>query len=414
MILIYKLVFLIIFILAFPFLFLFPRIRKTIPSRLYPSSNTTVQYESIWFHGASAGDILSIKPIIDIFYNESSKTYNILITSNTESGRDIVKRYFPEDVRFAFMPFDIPFSVRKFLRIYRPKLLFIEASEFWPVIIHSAYNAGTRIILLNGNIKKERLLLYRMLSFLSSNPFKRFELMIVRNKESAESALHLGVEKDRIVICGNTKYQNVFKMKSAGIPPLLIKRFSNIRHLVVFGSIHYEEEEEISKTISRLTSAIDDISIVIAPRHMERVQQLIKVISSKGISVSMFSENKNTRIIILDTIGDLFYIYSFAYVAFVGGSLFDRGGHNLLEPAVWGVPVITGRYIRNYEDIARELLGSGLIIIDNAERLTEVIVEIIKDENEREKLSSLLSERINTIKSDFLNLETTLKERFLP
>ncbi len=413
MIFVYKVIFTILFFLFFPVLFLFPRIRGTIFKRLYIKKPEVDVRDCIWFHGASAGDILSIKPVIDVYLEKNKGDYNVLITSNTESGREIVKRYYAERVRFEYLPFDIPFSVSRFLRSFRPIILFVEASEFWPVIIHHAYKRGIKIVLINGNIKKERLFVYKLLSYISSNLFARYDLMIVRNEESRDSAIALGVDKERIIICTNTKYHSVFSMKSREIPSHVRDRFVNIKKLIVFGSIHYEEEEEILKAVQTLISGSDDIMIVIAPRHLERVTQIIKSLSSRGISSCKFSDNQSSsRVIILDTIGDLFYIYSFAYTAFVGGSICDLGGHNVLEPAIWGVPVITGKYMRNFEDIVKYLLGYGLVMVDSSDRLIDVILEILGDNEKRESLSALLLERVNALSNELSSFEAILKERF--
>ncbi len=417
MILIYEIIFQILFILFFPFLFLFPRIKNTIFSRLYLIKTDNKEGESIWFHGASAGDILSIKPVIDYFYVRYKGRFNIIVSANTESGRDVVKRYFPSDIKFFYMPFDIPRSIERFMNRIRPRILFIEAAEFWPVLINRAAKRNIRIVLLNGNIKREKLFFYKLLSMVSSNPFKKYELMIVRNQESADSAKSLGLDKEKIIICANTKYKNVFDMKNMTIPEGVVKRFGNIKNFIVFGSVHYEEEEMVLKAAVSLIEQLDDIRVVIAPRHLERTEPLIRKIaffdSIKKITVSRFSKKgEDSRIILLDTIGDLFYIYSYARVAFVGGSLVDKGGHNILEPAVWGVPTITGKYVRNYEDMVRYLVGFGLIVVYEGENLADVILDIVNNPQKREDLSQRLLNKMLQIKSEFSDIEEIFNSRF--
>jgi|GEM_PF-985377 len=420
MIHIYKILFSILFVILLPILFLFPRIRETFFERIYLKRHPTSGRESIWFHGASAGDILSIRPIIDMYYQRYRDRFDILITSNTTSGRDIVKRYFPSDIIFRYMPFDIPIFIRNFLSIYRPRMLFVEAAEFWPVLIHYASKKGVRILLVNGNIKRERVFVYRLLSILSSNPFKKYDLIIVRNDESMESAIQLGVDKSRLIICTNTKYKNVFDMKSAEIPERLRVRFKDIGRLIVFGSIHYEEEDSIIQVIKELLSKDIEIRILVAPRHMERIEPLMKRLKSEtknidrgNLIVARFSEDKReANIIVLDTIGDLFYIYSFSTVAFVGGSLRDMGGHNILEPAIWGVPTITGRFVKNYEDIVRILLGFGLIVVEDTNTLSGLLYDIIMDNNKRERLSNSLLERLSLIREEFSSVDEILERGF--
>jgi 3-deoxy-D-manno-octulosonic-acid transferase len=304
------------------------------------------------------------------------------------------------------------------LKIYRPRILFVEASEFWPVIINRAYLFGTKIVLLNGNIKREKLLFYKILSLISSNPFKKYELMVVRNPESFDSAKYLGVEESRLIVCINTKYKSVFDMKERGISEDIQKRFRDISKLVVFGSIHYEEEEEILATIAELIKTDSDVIILLAPRHLERVEYLIKklntqIFKNQNIASRFTDGQTDTRVIVLNTIGDLFYIYPFAKVAFVGGSLTDRGGHNIFEPAVWGVPVITGKYVRNYEDIVRFLLGFGLITVNNGKELFEVLIEILNNEEKRKNLTLMLKERVALIQEDLVNIEDMFLSRFV-
>ncbi|MCX7957895.1 MAG: hypothetical protein N3B13_02520 [Deltaproteobacteria bacterium] len=416
MIRIYEFVFLFLFMLSFPFLFLFPRVRNTVFKRLYLSERKISDRDSVWFHGASAGDILSLKPVIDFYYRKYRERYNIVVTSNTESGRDIVKRFFPGDVFFAYLPFDIFFSVQNFLKIYRPVMLFVEASEFWPVLIDRTYKKGVRIVLINGNIKKEKKYLYMLLSFLASGLFEKYELMIMRNEESLACAKYLGADENKVLLCTNTKYKNVFSMKENGFPEGLKEAFGSFKRLIVFGSVHYEEEDEILYVTNKLLETFRDIKIVIAPRHLERTEPLIRKIKMSGMtkqfSVSRFTgKDYSSDVLILDTIGDLFYIYSFATVAFVGGSLADRGGHNVLEPSVWGVPVITGKYVRNYEDIVKLLLGYGLIIAGGREELLDVISEILRDDERRKSLSEMLNSRISLIRKEFGYIETIFETR---
>ncbi|MGC8926732.1 MAG: 3-deoxy-D-manno-octulosonic acid transferase [Myxococcota bacterium] len=415
MIRVYEIVFLILFILFFPFLFLFSRVRSTVFKRLFFNRLDEAERESIWFHGASAGDILSIKPIIDLFYSKYRDRYNILITSNTESGRDIVLRYLPSDVIFSYLPFDIFISVNNFLKKYRPKVLLVESSEFWPVLIDRSYRFGARIVLINGNIKREKVLYYKFLAMISSNPFLKYELMILRNSESYEMARYLGVDESHLLISTNTKYKNVFDMKDKGIPDEIQKRFGNISRMIVFGSVHYEEEEEIIRVIYRLVKVDESVRIIFAPRHIERVEQIIKRFNALNLAQRVCKFTERTRdadIIVLNTIGDLFYIYPFARLAFVGGSLADRGGHNVLEPAVWGVPVITGRYVRNFEEIVRSLLGFGLIMVNDENELYNSIVELLNDEEKRRHLSQMISEKTEKMRGDFVNIEELFLSRF--
>lgn len=418
MIRLYEIFFFILFIIFFPFLFLFPRIRNTVFKRLFFGKKNQDGRESIWFHGASAGDILAIKPVIELFYKKYKERYDILITSNTESGKEIVAKYLPSDVLFSYLPFDVFISVNNFLRRYRPRILFVEASEFWPVLINRAYLFGTKIVLLNGNIKREKLIFYKILLLISSNPFKKYELMVVRNPESFDSAKYLGVEESRLIVCINTKYKSVFDMKERGVTEDIQKRFRDISKLVVFGSIHYEEEEEILYTVSELIKTDSDVTILLAPRHLERVEYLIKklntqIFKNQNIASRFTDGQTDTRVIVLNTIGDLFYIYPFAKAAFVGGSLTDRGGHNIFEPAVWGVPVITGKYVRNYEDIVRFLLGFGLITVNNGRELFEVVIEILNNEKKRENLSLMLKEKVALIQKDLVNIEDMFLSRFV-
>ncbi|MCX7944885.1 MAG: hypothetical protein N2746_10305 [Deltaproteobacteria bacterium] len=415
MMIIYETLFTILFIILFPALFLFPRIRNTIFDRLYIFKKEKGTISSIWFHGASAGDILSIKPVIEFFYNRYKRDYGILISSNTESGRDIVRKFFPSDIKFAYLPFDLSFSINRFLEAYKPVVLFVEASEFWPILVHRLSKNGIKIILINGNIKKESLLFYKILAYLTSNMFGKYTMMIVRNEESANMARLLGVDEKKILVCTNTKYKSVIDMQRKDIHQNLRLRFQNIGRVVVFGSIHYEEEDDVIYVVERLVSEFDDIKIIVAPRHLERKEHMRKKLrminTPREIIVSYFTdEHSDFDIMIVDTIGDLFYLYSFASVAFVGGSLCDRGGHNVLEPAAWGVPVLTGRNVRNYEDIVKTLLGFGLILVNNREELFATMSEILRNDLHRKRLSDLISSKVLELEKEFSKVESILEQ----
>ncbi|MEW6680711.1 MAG: glycosyltransferase N-terminal domain-containing protein [bacterium] len=314
----------------------------------------------IWIHCASVGEIAGIKPFIDEL--RKTRSLSIIVSTITKTG-DQVARGFGEIA--IYLPIDFSFIIRSVLKRLSPKILIIQERELWPNLIREAKRQGIKIALINGRISEKSKKRYLAVSSLMKGVISCFDLFLMQTEDDKNRIKELGPENDKIFITGNTKFDWLYK----DIPDIKLK-FED-KNIIVFGSIREREEEIILKCAKRLVLE-KKVSVVIAPRHIDRASIILK---NKGfIRRSSASYVPSCSIVILDTIGELRSFYKKAKITFVGGSLFPYGCHNLIEPAILGKPVLFGRYPDNFKDCANSLKKDkgGFEISDEASLFSQI------------------------------------------
>ncbi|WP_461828690.1 3-deoxy-D-manno-octulosonic acid transferase [Aquifex sp.] len=286
----------------------------------------------LWIHTASVGEFNTALPLI----RELKKEHNILITYSSPRAREYLENFSREYDALYPLPADLPFLIRKFEERIKPKALIILERELWPFLIKST---KAKKILINAYTKGS--LLEKILA-------KEFSLIITRRKKDAEIFRRFGAKK--VISCGNLKLIYEHTPRSLNLPE---------GNYIVAGSTHEGEEEIILKAFKELN--LGDIKLIIAPRHVERSNKVKELSESLGLKTSLYSENENPwEVLVVDRLGLLRDLYAHAKVAIVGGTFVPVGGHNLLEPAYYKVPVVFGKFTRKVEDLKEVLLSLGL------------------------------------------------------
>ena len=334
----------------------------------------------VWLHGASAGDLQALAPMIGRF-RERFPDARIVLSTITDTGRTMVEQRLRSQVDgVVYAPWDLPGATRRALRAMRPDLLVLEYAEIWPNLIHAAHRAGSRVVLTNGRFSPDRLRGYRTLFTLFGNPLAELDLLLMREDEEAERALSLGAPLDRVWVTGNTKFDGL----SVPVPSTEDDALRTALGLpgdalvLMGGSTHEGEEELLLSVWERLRATHPGLRLVLAPRYVDRSARVQSLAQARGVEVGRRTVGPaGAPVMVLDTIGELARAYRLATVVFVGGSFTPRGGQNILEPAAQGRPVLFGPRMENFRDSVQVLLGRGGIQVADPEQLYRVLSELL-------------------------------------
>lgn len=356
----------------------------------------------IWLHGASAGDLLSLKPMLRELRARLPEAC-LVVTTITNSGIEMARRRLAEADVILYAPYDLPGATRRTVRRLRPDLLVLEYTEIWPNLIRAAHRAGARIALTNGRFNPEKLGRYRLLFRAIGDPLRAIDGFLMRSDEEAEHALALGAAPDRVWVTGNTKFDALVLEAGAGREEALRAEMGldPARRVFMAGSTHEGEEEPILRVFARLRERHPDLQLVIAPRYLERAGRILALAVEAGLGVRLRSAGAaagSAPVTVLDTIGELAAAYRLATLVFVGGSFVRRGGQNVLEPAAQGRPVLFGPHMENFKDSVQVLQGRGGIQVAGPDALFKVADELLSRPDQLAELGALARQAVGSIR----------------
>ena len=309
--------------------------------------------ETIWIHGASVGEILSIIPIIKEL-EKDKKIKKILLTSSTTSSASVVLKFKFKKTVHQYYPLDINFLTKFFINYWKPKIAIFVDSEVWPNMYKNLYRKKIPLILLNARITKKSFNRWKFFPNFSKAIFSKITLALPQNSETKKYLHLLGVKN--IKIAGNLKYFGNLEKKK--IKNNLSNKFYK-RNIWCAASTHKEEEKFIGRVHNELRSEIKNLITIIIPRHINRTKSIINELSGIGLNYQLHSENKkikkNTDIYLVDTYGEAIKFYLLSKLTFLGGSLVKHGGQNPLEPAREGNYILYGPNISNFKEVYKML-----------------------------------------------------------
>jgi len=327
--------------------------------------------KNIHFHAVSVGEVLSIKKILKEL---SKKNKNISLSIGTGAGyRLAFDRYKKYVDKILFSPLDLWFSVRSFVNNVNPRLFIVVEAEFWFNLYYFLNKKRIPIWLINFRVSNKKN--YLRFKFYYKRVFSYVDKFFVPENEDKRFLLKFGVKEEKIIITGNLKI-DISLERTVDINKEGIKQSLNIKNnkkILVCGSTFWDEEKRLLKFLKKFTSKW---KILLAPRHIERSNDILNFAKKLGYRACKKTQLKtqNYDVLIIDTIGDLYSIYSVADLAFVGGSLIPLGGHNVLEPVSHGVPTVTGKYYKNFKYAVDPLKKkNGIFIINDVKELIDLM-----------------------------------------
>ncbi|MBT8009504.1 MAG: 3-deoxy-D-manno-octulosonic acid transferase [Gammaproteobacteria bacterium] len=338
----------------------------------------------IWLHCVSVGEFNAAKPLIDmIFIN--FPLHQIVISTTTITGSDAVEKYYKSQVIHCFFPFDVPFIVSSFLKKIKPVACILLETEIWPNLITKLKHKNIPVMLVNARLSKKSYKKYKKFSpKLINMTLNNLSLICSQNESSSKRLISLGATNN-IITTGSLKFDSNEPNNSETIQAL--KNITGDRKIVVFASTRKGEEFQIIKSYLKLKSKFNAL-LIIVPRHPERFNEVFSMANETGLNVKRRSLGghceQDTDILIGDSMGEMMSYLIISDIAFIGGSLTNNGGQNMLEAASLSKPIIFGPSVFNFEEISKRLLDDGSAIqVRNAEELMKTISELLLDDEKR-------------------------------
>ena len=341
----------------------------------------------IWFHCVSVGEFNAAKPLIDKIFLKFP-LHQIVITTTTITGSEAVENHYKKRVIHCFFPFDVPFIVSLFLKKIKPLACILLETEIWPNLITKLKHQNIPTMLVNARLSDRSFKKYNKFSpKLVSSTLNSLSIICSQNESSSKRFISLGASKKNITITGSLKFDSNEPNNLETIQAL--KKITGDRKIVAFASTREGEELQIIKSYLALQTKFNALLLII-PRHPERFNEVFNIASENGLNVKRRSLadhcEKDTDILIGDSMGEMMSYFSISDIAFIGGSLSNNGGQNMLEAASLSKPIIFGPSVFNFEEISKKLLDDeSAIQVSSAEELMQAISELLLD-NEKRKL----------------------------
>jgi 3-deoxy-D-manno-octulosonic-acid transferase len=368
--------------------------REGIFSRLgvVPEGLKGSEKPAIWLHAVSVGEVLAVSRLVSEL-ETALPEYRLLISTTTRTGQALARQKFGAD-RVFYCPLDLPWAVRAYLNAIQPKLLILAETEFWPNLLNGCFRRNIPVAVVNARISDRSWPRYRALRSLWKPFLSRLSLVLAQSELDAERLTAIGCAPERVHVAGNLKFDVRAVAESDAVRELKA-RGAGLK-FVVAGSTLNGEEEALLLVWLQLLDVDEDMVLVIAPRHPERFAEVEALLADSEVTWERRSAWKNEpvralrpgQIVLLDTIGELASVYSLASVAFVGGSWIPAGGHNPLEPAQFGVPVVMGPSYENFRDIVMDLRAHEAIRITKEGGLVGALGGLLRDPVEAQAMGT--------------------------
>jgi 3-deoxy-D-manno-octulosonic-acid transferase len=322
---------------------------------------------TVWVHAVSVGEVNAAAPLVNALRTRRPDL-KFLVTSITPTGSARIRALWGDKVEHVYLPYDLPGAVSRFLRHYRPKLALVLETELWPNLLFGCRDHGIPAYIVNARLSERSLRGYRVLRPLLQRALRTLRAVLAQSQDDAARFVRLGADADTTLVSGNLKYDVAV---GAGWPAFAAAFAGRIgaRPVWIAASTHAEEEAAVIAIHRRLRGRWPDLLLLWAPRHPERFKVVAQQAVDAGWRVATRKltqwPDRDDAVFVIDTLGELMPFYGCAQVAFVGGSLQDIGGHNLLEPAAVGTAVVSGPHLHNFADIAAQLRDAGALLVGN-------------------------------------------------
>jgi 3-deoxy-D-manno-octulosonic-acid transferase len=346
----------------------------------------------LWCHAASVGEVQGLQPIIA----ELQKRFPalpVVCSTFTPTGKMMAKRLVPSAVSVFLLPFDLPWVMPRLMRRLQPQALIVQETELWPNCLRAAARQGVPVIVVNGRLSPRSARRYRWVRLLMRRVLSDVTLILAQTQESARRFQALGAVAQRLKVVGNTNVDRALLATSDLVTPHVLTMLTKGRRVWVGGSTHEGEEALLLEAYRRVLPHHPDVLLVLAPRHLERVEAVVRQIQAANFRVvrrsvydaKMAEALTGDAVVMLDTLGELVPLYGLCTVAFVGGSLVPIGGHNILEPAMFAKPLLFGPYMHHFPELAQMLCAAGgAIQVADVEALYQQVVRLLQQPGEAE------------------------------
>lgn len=344
---------------------------------------------AIWVHAVSVGEVLAVSELVQTLKSAFPEK-RVFVSTTTLTGQTLARKRFGEESVF-YIPLDLPLAVKAYLASIAPQLLIVAETEFWPNLLHSAKQRGAQIVVVNARISDRSFPGYRRFRSLLGDVLRNVDVFLAQTDVDRDRLIAIGALPDRVLVSGNLKFDVKAPPESA-LSSALRRSIAPDQKVLVFGSTVEGEETLLAPCFKKIFGEFPQALGVLAPRHPERFDAVAELLRQSGISFwrrsSWSSSPLGGGVLLLDTIGELASVYSLADVAFVGGSLVPRGGHNILEPAQFAKPILIGPYYENFRGIVQTFLAHDAVMIVKPEQFTESVLKLLRLPHEAVQLGA--------------------------
>ena len=357
----------------------------------------------IWIQAVSVGEVLAAKPLLDRMRRVFPE-HQLLISTTTKTGYEVFhSKVMRGDDLCIFFPLDYLWIVRRLLKLFRPALVCLIETELWPNFVWTAARMGIPVTLINGRISRHSYRGYRRFRFLMRHVLRCVASFGMQTEDDARRLIEIGAPPERVWVTHSLKYDGATQIDPDSLDEAAIRAELKVpagARILTAGSTHYYEEEVLAGIYTRIRQRCEDLVLILAPRHPDRVPRIKTYLEKRGLSYNLKSSLSNGErpfapIVVVDTLGELVKFYRVASVVFVGKSLTQKGGHNPIEPAVFGKPIIFGPYMDNFEEAANLLVAcGGARVVRDIEGLGRAILELLLDPERAEAMGARAREAV--------------------
>ena len=336
----------------------------------------------IWIHALSVGEVTSALPLIQGIRHRYPEV-RLYFSTTTSTGQTTAKQLTEGLVDGVFFsPFDVSFAVQRFIHLLNPSLFILVETDFWPGWLYTLRKNKIPCLLVNGRFSAKSLHTYRRFGFLFQPMFKCFTRLSMQTKQDAEALQDMGLANEKVITLGNLKYDS--SLPESPLHNKKISRqelgFSDNTPLLICGSTHKGEEEIIFKAFKEIKKQSPELCLLLAPRDINRADEIEGLAQKYELQIKRRSKEskKSADILLLDTLGELAFCYGLADIALIGGSLVPTGGHNPLEAATFGIPILFGPHMEDFAEISRDLVtADGALIVTSSDELAKATLSLL-------------------------------------
>jgi 3-deoxy-D-manno-octulosonic-acid transferase len=346
--------------------------------------------KSIWVHAVSVGETLAAIPLIKAL-KKQYPNIPLIVTNMTPTGAARVKAAFGDQVLQAFVPYDVPDAVLRFLKRVNPVICVVIETELWPNLFAMCKQKNIPMVVTNARLSEKSATGYKKIISLTREMLNGVTKLSSQGKKDAERFIELGLAKEKVLVTGNLKFD-------VELPPDLFSKSEILRQQLgdrliwIAASTHPTEEEIVLESHRKILEKFPSSLLILVPRHPDRFNSIAELIKEKKFALARRSLQENpssAQVYLSDTMGELLLMYSVCDVAFVAGSFVPVGGHNMLEAAVLGKPILMGPQLFNFAEISQMLIAAeGMKIVNNSDELAKAVLEFFNDKNYREKIGN--------------------------
>lgn len=370
----------------------------------------------IWIHTVSVGEFLGALPLIRALQNKPG--YRLWITTTTVTGSERVLASLGDTVSHSYSPYDLPGSVNRFVRRVKPVALIIMETELWPNSLAICKKNNIPAILVNARLSEKSAKGYARFSGLTRPMLQNLSTIAVQQQKDAQRFFQLGLIKEKACVTGNIKFDITLSQDLQEKAELMQKEWdiTDARQVIIAASTHQGEDEIILDAFVKVRAKKPSVRLILVPRHPERFDQVAQLIQQSNWKMARRSQSQSLQdvdVMLGDTMGELMPLYGVSQIAFVGGSLVERGGHNFIEPAAWSLPLQSGEHLFNFSEVSQLMMDAkALVIVKSADELANEWINLLSDHDLRKTKGDAA---LGVVENNRGALQKTLEivERFL-